>query len=250
MPIASVNPVDQLPKHIAIVMDGNGRWAKKRFLPRSAGHRAGVKRTREIVAYCGELGIKSLSLFAFSQENWSRPAGEVGMLMSLLLESLQREAAQLHRNHVRLKIIGDTAVLSPEIQATIAKVEALTADNTRLQLNVAINYSGQWDMVQACQQLCEQAANGSLSGPVTAQQLEAALSTADQPLPDLLIRTSGEIRLSNFFLWQIAYSELYFTDLPWPAFDRKALDEALAWYQSRERRFGQTSQQLQDDSGR
>lgn len=234
----------ELPKHIAIIMDGNGRWAKKRFLPRSAGHRAGVKRTREIVEYCGQLGIDSLSLFAFSSENWSRPAAEVGMLMSLLLESLQKEARSLHQNQVRLKIIGDTGQLSDKIQQVIEQVEKLTQDNTGLKLNVAINYGGKWDIVRAANRLAQQALKGDIELPFTEAQLAQCLSTADQIDPDLFIRTSGEIRISNFFLWQAAYSECYFTEIPWPAFDKRALDKALAWYASRERRFGQTSQQL------
>ncbi len=237
----------RLPRHIAIVMDGNGRWAKKHFLPRSAGHRAGVKRTREIVAYCGQLGIESLSLFAFSSENWSRPRAEVGLLMKLLLESLQKETQQLHQNQVKLQIIGCREALPQDVQNAIRSVETLTQHNTGLKLNVAINYGGKWDILQAVNTLYQQALQGEIMPPFNEAQLAQHLSVAEQADPDLFIRTSGEIRISNFFLWQTAYSELYFTEVPWPGFDKHQLDLALDWYASRERRFGQTSRQLAED---
>jgi undecaprenyl diphosphate synthase len=213
-------------------MDGNGRWAKKRGQPRSFGHRAGVKAARRVISHCNKLGIEALTLFAFSQENWQRPEQEVTLLMQLFIRTLAREAKNLHKNNIRLRFIGEHGDFPAELQASMREAVALTANNTGPALVIAVGYGGQWDIVQAARRLVE------AGKPIDAQSLEAELSTAGLPLPDLLIRTGGERRISNFLLWQIAYSELYFCDTLWPDFDEKEFGHALAWYAGRERRYG------------
>ncbi|WP_029462549.1 polyprenyl diphosphate synthase [Serpentinimonas barnesii] len=227
-----------VPQHLAVVMDGNGRWAKQRYLPRLAGHRQGLEKLRELVRWCGEAGVQVLTVFAFSSENWSRPADEVSGLMGLLGRALEREVAELERAGVRLHFPGDRQALSPELQQRLAQAERQTAANQRLVLNVCFNYGGRWDVVQAAQQL---AARGE---PITEAALTGAMALAHVGDPDLLIRTGGEQRLSNFLLWQSAYSELYFSAALWPAFEREEFDRALAAYARRERRFGLISEQM------
>jgi len=238
---------DPLPRHIAIIMDGNGRWAKKRFLPRTAGHRAGVISVRKVVESCAEKGIEALTLFAFSSENWRRPPQEVSVLMGLFLTTLERETERLRQNNVRLRVIGDRSALAGELQERIAAAEHLTRNNTGLNLAIAANYGGRWDILQATQSLAEEVARGALSpSQITGELLEARLALADLPQPDLFIRTGGEQRISNFLLWQLAYTELYFTPVLWPDFDQNALEQALLDYSSRQRRFGYTSEQLEN----
>jgi len=227
-----------VPHHIAIVMDGNGRWASKRFLPRIAGHKQGLNALRRCIQACAERGVAVLTVFAFSSENWNRPQEEVSGLMDLLAMALSREVPQLTQDGVRLYFVGDRAGLSERVRAGLAQAEHDTAANTRLILNVCFNYGGRWDMAQAAAKL---AARGE---PVTEAGLGAAMALAHVPDPDLIIRTGGEQRLSNFLLWQAAYSELYFSDRLWPEFDDEALDQAIAAYSQRERRFGRTSGQV------
>jgi undecaprenyl diphosphate synthase len=229
---------DRIPHHVAIVMDGNGRWATRRFLPRVAGHKKGMDTLRACLRQCGERGIKVLTVFAFSSENWNRPPEEVSGLMELLAVALAREVPQLRGEGVRVHFIGDRAALSDKVRAGLAQAEADTAGNTRLVFNVCFNYGGRWDIAQAAKQLV---ARGD---PITEQSLNGALALAHAPDPDLIIRTGGEMRLSNFLLWQAAYAELFFSDRLWPEFDAAALDEALAAYAARERRFGKTSEQV------
>ena len=226
------------PHHIAIVMDGNGRWAKRRFLPRLAGHKQGVDVLRRCVQACAQRGVGVLTVFAFSSENWNRPQDEVSGLMELLAKALSREVPQLLRDGVQLHFVGERAGLSEKVREGLAQGEAATAHNTRLVLNVCFNYGGRWDMAQAAAKL---AARGE---PITETSLNGAMALAHVPDPDLLIRTGGEMRLSNFLLWQAAYSELYFSDKLWPDFDDAALDEAIAAFHARERRFGKTSEQI------
>ncbi len=235
-----------LPRHVAIIMDGNGRWAKKRLLPRVAGHRAGVEVVRQVVRACAEKGIEALTLFAFSSENWRRPPKEVSLLMELFLTALQRESQRLHKNNVRLKIIGDRSAFAPRLQEEIAKAEALTRDNTGLTLIIAANYGGRWDVVQAARRLGEEIEAGSLqASDITPELLESYLVLNEFPEPDLFIRTGGEQRISNFLLWHLAYTEFYFTDTLWPDFDGVAFEEALRSYASRQRRFGRTGDQVE-----
>ncbi|HUL14169.1 MAG TPA: isoprenyl transferase [Methylococcaceae bacterium] len=237
----------QLPRHIAIIMDGNGRWAKQRFLPRTAGHRAGVTSVRKATEYCAQKGVEALTLFAFSSENWRRPPQEVSVLMALFLTTLERETEKLHQNNVRLRVIGDRSAFAAELQGRIAAAENLTKDNTGLNLVIAANYGGRWDILQASRRLAERVAAGALMpGEITDELLAAQLALADLPEPDLFIRTGGEQRISNFLLWQLAYTELYFTATLWPDFDENAMDQALADYASRQRRFGYTSEQLEN----
>ena len=232
----SESPV--VPHHIAIVMDGNGRWAKRRFLPRLAGHKQGVDSLRRCARACAQRGVAVLTVFAFSSENWSRPAEEVSGLMELLALALAREVPELKKDGVRLYFVGDRAGLSPKVQAGLAQAEAATAGNDRLILNVCFNYGGRWDIAQAAASL---AARGE---PITEASLHGAMGLAHVPDPDLVIRTGGEMRISNFLLWQAAYSEFIFSDRLWPDFDESALDEAIAAYSGRERRFGKTSEQI------
>jgi undecaprenyl diphosphate synthase len=231
-----------IPRHIAIIMDGNGRWAKQRLLPRVAGHRKGVESVRAIVRSCIERGVGFLTLFAFSSENWRRPPDEVSILMQLFLRTLEQEVAKLHENGIRLKVIGDTGRFEPRIRELIAAGEELTAKNARLVLTVAANYGGRWDIVQAVQRLI--AAQPDMARGFAPETLEPHLAMAYAPEPDLFIRTGGEQRISNFLLWQLAYSEMYFTDTLWPDFDGAALGAAIESYQQRERRFGRTSEQV------
>jgi undecaprenyl diphosphate synthase len=229
-----------VPHHIAIVMDGNGRWATKRFLPRIAGHKQGVDSLSRCVKACLERGIGVLTVFAFSSENWSRPHEEVSGLMDLLVLALAKQVPSLNANGVQLHFVGDRQRLSEKVQAGLAQAELSTAANQRLIFNVCFNYGGRWDITQAAQQLA------SRGKAITEAALDRAMSMAYVPDPDLLIRTGGELRISNFMLWQAAYSELYFSDKLWPEFDEAALDEAIAAFRARERRFGQTSAQIGD----
>ncbi len=235
-----------LPRHIAIIMDGNGRWARQRSLPRVAGHRSGVDSVRTIINACIERNIEVLTLFAFSSENWRRPRREVGMLMDLFLRSLEQEADRLNNNEVRVRVIGDLAAFNPKLNDCIRRVSDLTAGNSGLKLNVAANYGGRWDITQAARQLaCEVEAGSLRAGHITAERIQAKLCMADLPEPDLFIRTGGEQRISNFLLWQLAYTELYFTELLWPAFGDEAFAQALDWYATRQRRFGRTGEQVE-----
>jgi undecaprenyl diphosphate synthase len=232
-----------VPHHVAIVMDGNGRWATRRYLPRVAGHKKGVDALRACVRHCGDIGVKVLTVFAFSSENWNRPAEEVSGLMELLAVALSREVPQLQSEGVRIHFVGDRAALSEKVRNGLAQAEAATAGNSRLVFNICFNYGGRWDMAQAAAKL---AARGEA---ITEQSLDGAMALAHVPDPDLLIRTGGEMRISNFLLWQAAYSELYFTDKLWPEFDAAALDRAIADYSRRERRFGKTSAQVATERG-
>lgn len=227
-----------VPHHIAIVMDGNGRWATKRFLPRVAGHKKGVDALRACARHCGDIGVKVLTVFAFSSENWNRPADEVSGLMELLAAALAREVPQLQSEGVRIHFVGDRGALSEKVRAGLVQAEAMTASNTRLILNVCFSYGGRWDIAQAAAAL---AARGE---PITEASLDRAMALAHVPDPDLVIRTGGELRISNFLLWQAAYSEFYFSNKLWPEFDAAALDAAIADFNRRERRFGRTSQQV------
>ena len=233
-----------VPRHVAIIMDGNNRWAKKRLLPGVAGHKAGVDAVRAVIEVCVESGVEVLTLFAFSSENWQRPADEVSALMELFLTALRREARKLSQNGIRLRIIGDRSRFHPELQAAMAEAEALASEG-RFLLQVAANYGGQWDITQAARQLAERVQAGELRAEqIDAAMLEGCLATAGQPLPDLCIRTGGEHRISNFLLWQLAYSELYFSDLYWPDFKHEAMRKALANFATRQRRFGKTGDQV------
>ena len=227
-----------MPQHVAIVMDGNGRWAAKRFLPRIAGHQQGVVALRRCVKACVERGIGVLTVFAFSSENWNRPAEEVSGLMDLLVRSVASEVPELQKNGVQLHFVGERQRLSANMQAALSSAELSTASQSRLVLNVCFNYGGRWDIAQAAHKV---AASGQ---PITELAIDRALALAHVPDPDLLIRTGGELRISNFLLWQAAYAELHFTGKLWPEFDEAALDEAIAVFRTRERRFGQTSAQL------
>ena len=232
-----------VPRHIAIIMDGNGRWAKKRFLPRIAGHKRGVETVREVIKACGDRGVEYLTLFAFSSENWRRPQEEVSMLMDLFALALEREITKLHKNGARLRVVGDLARFGPRLVKLIHESEHLTCNNTRLTLTIAANYGGRWDIMQAMNAMLTK--HPELVGKALAEaDLAPHLAMHYAPEPDLFIRTGGEQRISNFLLWQLAYSELYFTPTLWPDFDAAALDQAIASYCSRERRFGRTSEQL------
>jgi undecaprenyl diphosphate synthase len=239
----SIPDIRAVPRHIAIIMDGNGRWAKQRLLPRVAGHRRGVETVREVIRSCAEQGVEFLTLFAFSSENWRRPADEVGFLMQLFVRALEQEVAKLHENAIRFKVIGDITGFEPRIVQLIREAETLTAGNTRLTLTVAANYGGRWDIAQAVQKLLHGNPEAALG--FAPDDLTPYLSMAYAPEPDLFIRTGGEQRISNFLLWQLAYTELYFTDTLWPDFDRAAFEASIRSYQGRERRFGRTSEQLQ-----
>ena len=233
-----VPPPGDLPRHVAIIMDGNGRWARGRRLPRIAGHRRGAEAVRDTVRSCAARGIEFLTLFAFSSENWRRPAREVALLMQLFQSALSNEVEKLHRNGVRLKIVGDTRRFDPKIRKLIDEGERLTAANTGLTLTIAANYGGRWDILQAFNKV------KSAAGEIDEETLARHLAMGYAPEPDLFIRTGGEQRISNFLLWQLAYCELYFTETLWPDFGAAALDEAIASYCTRERRFGRTSEQV------
>jgi undecaprenyl diphosphate synthase len=233
------------PQHVAIIMDGNGRWARSRGLPRPAGHRASIKVVRRVVEECAARKVGYLTLFAFSSENWRRPPDEVGMLMTLFLDALVREVANLHRNQVHLNFIGDRNLLGAELKQRMQDAESLTEANTGLKLMVAVAYGGRWDIAQACRSLARDAASGSLeAAEIGEAHIAARLALGGIPDPDLLIRTGGERRISNFLLWNLAYTEMYFTDVLWPEFTTRELDAAFAFFAERERRFGRTSAQL------
>ena len=234
-----------LPQHIAIIMDGNGRWAKQRFLPRAFGHRAGVETVRKIVKSCAQKQIKVLSLFAFSSENWRRPQQEVNDLMDLFLTNLHKEVKELHENHLQLRFIGNRSHFNDELRKKIDEVEQLTSKNKGMVLVIATDYGGQWDIYQAVQRLIIDIEAGKLSSKeMTEKDIANRLSFADLPDPDLFIRTSGELRISNFMLWQLAYTELYFTPTLWPDFDDNELEQALNHFNKRERRYGLSGDQI------
>lgn len=234
-----------LPKHIAVVMDGNGRWAQQRGLPRVAGHEKGAQVAEDILKMCGDKRIGILTLFAFSSENWQRPSEEVNFLMELFLQTLQEKTPKLHENNIQLRFIGDYYRFNPELQKNILAGEQLTANNTGLKLNIAVNYSGRWDIVEATRKISEQIAAGNINASQLTPAIFAKyLSLADLPDPDLLIRTGGEQRISNFMLWQFAYTEFYFTEIYWPDFNLKIFEEALTAYANRQRRFGKTGEQV------
>jgi undecaprenyl diphosphate synthase len=238
-----------IPAHVAIVMDGNGRWAEKRNRPRTFGHQAGLKALRQIVEHCGKIGVAELTVFAFSSENWNRPRKEVSRLMELFLRALDRETRQLAEGGVRIRFIGDLTAFQDELRKKIQDAMALTAENTRLTLNVAANFGGRWDIVNAARLCAEEAAAGRIRpDQVDEDHFAARLSLSESPDPDLYIRTGGEMRISNFLLWQCAYTEFYFTPTLWPDFDPDALDRAIATYRSRERRYGLTGEQIRKQS--
>lgn len=234
-----------IPRHVAVIMDGNGRWATRRHLPRVAGHRKGVEAVRTVLRSCGEAGVEYLTLFAFSSENWRRPADEVSFLMRLFIQAIEREIGRLASRGVRLRVVGDLTAFEPRLQSLIHEAEARTAGNNDLHLTIAANYGGRWDILNAMRRLL--LAEPGLAGQpelIDEARLAPYLAMAFAPEPDLFIRTGGEQRVSNFAIWQLAYTELYFTDRYWPDFGTEALHEAFAWYQQRERRFGRTSAQL------
>ena len=234
--------MDHSPQHVAIIMDGNGRWARSRGLPRPAGHRASVKVVRRVVEECAKREVRHLTLFAFSSENWRRPPDEVGMLMNLFLDALEREVADLHRNQVRLSFIGDRESLGAELARRMQSAEQLTEANVGLRLIVAVAYGGRWDIARACRSLAADAAAGTLAAAdIDEAQVAGRLALAGVPDPDLLIRTGGEQRVSNFLLWNLAYTELYFTDVLWPDFSAEQLEAAFGWFARRERRFGRVA---------
>ena len=238
--------VTTIPHHIVIVMDGNGRWAKKRFLPRTAGHHAGVKATRKVVEHCVAEQIEALTLFAFSSENWNRPEQEVSSLMELFVSTLQSEVKSLHEQKIRIRFIGDCSAFSENLQHRIRQATDLTRENTGLQLNIAVNYGGRWDISNACKQLVSKVLAGELSeNDIDAKRVSEHICLAELPEPDLFIRTGGEQRISNFMIWQLAYTELYFTDALWPDFNKSEFDQALDWYAGRQRRFGKTGDQIE-----
>lgn len=234
-----------IPRHIAIIMDGNGRWAEKRFMPRAFGHQAGVKAVRKIVEHCAQLGVEVLTLFAFSSENWRRPKEEVSLLMSLFIDTLQREIDTLDKNGIRLRFIGDWLAFPNALQEKMKTGELQTKNNKSLTLVIAANYGGHWDLCQAFQEIVDKMETGELiKQPISQELINEHLSTAGLPDPDLFIRTGGEERVSNFLLWQLAYTELYFTTTLWPDFDQNSLDDAIKSFKSRQRRFGHTGEQI------
>ncbi|MDO9365776.1 MAG: isoprenyl transferase [Methylotenera sp.] len=239
-----VPEVAAIPKHIAVIMDGNGRWARKRLLPRIAGHKRGVETVRDLVKQCVQLKVEYLTLFAFSSENWRRPTEEVSFLMGLFMSALKREVVKLHQNNIKLVMIGDRSRFDAALITQINESEKLTANNTGLILTIAANYGGRWDVLQAVNKM--QQAAPQLTGHYQEEHLTPHLSMSYAPEPDLFIRTGGEKRISNFLLWQLAYSELYFTDTLWPDFNEVAFNLAIQSYQQRERRFGRTSEQLSE----
>lgn len=235
------------PRHIAIIMDGNGRWAQKRLMPRIMGHHAGVKAVRKIVEFCAKENIEVLSLFAFSSENWRRPKDEVNLLMELFMSTLQAQVDKLDKNNIRLRVIGDKAAFPEKLQAKIRAAEEQTANNTGLTLLIAANYGGRWDIAQAVQKIVAGVKAGEIEEQEISEQLISQyVVTADLPEPDLFIRTGGEERVSNFLLWQLAYTEFFFTDLLWPDFDQSMMQKAINSFKSRQRRFGHTSEQIVD----
>ena len=236
----------KIPIHVAVIMDGNGRWARRRALPRSAGHRAGVGAVRATVKFAAKKGVRNLTLFAFSSENWLRPREEVSKLMGLFVEALRREVAELHQNNVRLRFIGAREQLAPNLIDKIESAEAQTASNTGLRLFVAVAYGGRWDIVRATRRLAVRAADGEIgAGEIDEATLAAELELGDVPDVDLLIRTGGEQRISNFLLWNLAYAELWFCDTLWPDFGEQQFDEALQFFSQRQRRYGHTGEQVE-----
>ena len=243
---ATTTTPQNFPRHVASVMDGNGRWARKRGLPRIAGHKAGMDTVRTIIKSCLAHNISVLTLFAFSSENWRRPKEEVSWLMELFMTALEREVAKLHERGVRLRVVGDRTAFAAALQDRIEKAENLTCNNQRMTLVIAANYGGRWDIADAARRLAQRVASGELSpDDVTVESISAAVALADLPEPDLFIRTGGEQRISNFLLWQLAYTELYFTPLLWPDFDEQAFDAALSDFSQRQRRFGHTGEQIE-----
>jgi undecaprenyl diphosphate synthase len=238
----------KLPRHVAIIMDGNNRWAKAHKLPGLAGHKAGVDAVRETVNSCARYGVEALTLFAFSSENWRRPEDEVKGLMELFMLALKREVKKLHSNNIRLRVIGDRSRFSQRLQKNITDAEALTASNGGMTLSIAANYGGQWDIAEAAKLLASAVQDGQLKvEDISAERLASHLSLADLPVPDLCIRTGGEERISNFLLWQLAYAELYFTPVFWPDFGQSGLEDAFTDFSNRQRRFGKTGDQLEDE---
>jgi len=239
---------DSLPRHIAVVMDGNGRWANKRHLPRAAGHKAGVNATRTIVENAAKSKIQALTIFAFSSENWNRPESEVTALMTLFISTITAEVKKLDKKNVRVKFIGERERFSDKLQASINESELLTDKNTGMQLNIAANYGGRWDVVNACKSLISAVQENKITiNDVDEKLLNSFISLSDLPEPDLFIRTGGEQRISNFLIWQLSYSELYFVDTLWPDFSTADFDNAISWYASRQRRFGKTGQQIKEE---
>lgn len=238
-----------IPAHIAIIMDGNGRWARTRGLLRTAGHKAGLDTAREIIEHCAVRGVGALTLFTFSSENWRRPESEVSRLMELFLGALGKDVRELHKNGIRVRFIGNRTAFSNKLQQGMAEGETLTAGNRRMLLNVAVGYGGRWDIVEAARRFTLEVAAGNADpGDLNERRLAEALALGGGPDPDLFIRTGGERRISNFLLWNLAYTELYFTDLLWPDFRKEALDEALEWFGARQRRFGMTPEQVEEDA--
>ena len=236
-----------IPDHIAIVMDGNGRWARSRNRPRTMGHQAGLKALRATIEYCAKLGVNTLTVFAFSSENWNRPAGEISRLMEIFLRALDKEAGELHENGICLRFIGDKTAFKPAIQKKMSEAEVLTADNKYMVANIAVNYGGRWDITQAAKRLAKAVSEDKMSiEDVNESHFANFLALAKSPDPDLFIRTGGEKRISNFLLWQSAYTEFYFTAVLWPDFNKQTLDQAITSFQFRERRFGRTSDQVRD----
>ncbi|MGB5304958.1 MAG: isoprenyl transferase [Gammaproteobacteria bacterium] len=248
--MATESEASSLPRHIAIIMDGNGRWARARMLPRYVGHREGVSSVRRVVEACRDRGVRALTLFAFSSENWQRPSDEVSLLMDLFIHALKKEVDALNRNDIRLRFIGDRSAFPKNLRALIEHAEDKTRENTRLDLMIAANYGGRWDIARAFRMLAARVQAGELQpDAITEETIAAEMSLADLPVPDLFIRTGGEQRISNFLLWQLAYTELYFTDILWPAFGARELDDALLWYANRQRRFGRTGDQVEQLKG-
>ncbi len=242
-------PENPPPRHLAVIMDGNGRWARRRGLPRQAGHTAGIKPVRSMVEYCAEHGVDVLTLFAFSSENWSRPREEILGIMTLFVDALSREVAELHENGIRLRFVGGIKSLEPALQDAIKAAETRTRDNQRMDLVLAVAYGGRWDIAHGAQQLAKQVAEGTLDpDDIDEERFAASLVMAEFPDVDLLIRAGGEQRISNFLLWSLAYSELYFSDVLWPDFSTKELDRAFDFYLSRQRRFGRTGDQVGAES--
>lgn len=242
-----MNSEMKYPQHVAIIMDGNGRWATQRHLPRVAGHQQGAESVRAIVSECSKKNISFLTLYAFSSENWNRPKVEIDFLMSLFLRSLKNETQNLHKNNIRLKIIGNKTDFNTDLQKAMQDAETLTEKNTGLQVNLALSYGGRWDIVQTTQKIARRVQTGDLKPEdITEQLFHASISLNDCPPPDLLIRTSGEYRISNFLLWQIAYAELYFTETHWPDFREAEFEKALNAFSARDRRFGATPEQMEE----
>ncbi len=236
---------DALPQHIAVIMDGNGRWAKEQGKPRVFGHKNGVASVRKTISTAARMGIKAVTLFAFSSENWRRPEEEVGVLMELFMTVLTTEVKKLHKNQLRLRVIGDKSRFSDRLQNKITQAEELTKDNTGMLINIAANYGGQWDITQATKSIAEKVSKGELvPSDITEETIRSHLTMSDIPAVDLMIRTGGECRISNFMLWQLAYAELYFTPTYWPEFGEDSLVEAVTWFVNRERRFGCTGEQI------